>query len=340
MSRTNSFRRGFTLIELLVVIAIIAVLIALLLPAVQSAREAARRSQCKNHLKQIGLALHNYSDTSKMFPKANFMVSTVLGSYPTTNSYQWEGRSWLFMLFPQMDQTALFKKIPPFLPWDDAAYTALRRTRIAALMCPSDRTFPGADQGNCSYHASTGPNLGWVNSAASNIGMFHVNHSVRVADVKDGMSNTIAAAEGLIGDNNNGIYEVGDYVRSIPLSTAGWTTSTVSPPASQVEIYGQACAAGVADHTSRGGRDWLAGTIAMNIFNTITPPNWKYPSCTDCATCGYSDDTGVYPSRSYHTGGSHHLMGDGAVRFVTNSIDHSLYQKLGTRAGKEPVSNF
>lgn len=340
MSRTNSFRRGFTLIELLVVIAIVAILIALLLPAIQAAREAARRSQCKNNLKQIGLALHNYHDVHKMNPKANFMISTVLGSFPTTNSYQWEGRSWLFMLFPHLDQAAIYRKIPPFLPWDAPAYTALRRTKINGLLCPSDRIYPSADQGNCSYHACTGPNLGWVNSAPSNIGMFHVNHSVRLADVKDGTSNTIAVAEGLIGDNNNNVYEVGDYVRSVPLTTAGWTTSTVSPTAAQIEIYGLACAAGVADHRSTGGRDWLAGTIAGNIFNTIATPNWKYPSCSDCATCGYSDDTGVYPSRSYHSGGSHHLMGDGAVRFLPNGIDLSLYQKLGTRNGKEPVSNF
>ena len=340
MLRTSSFRRGFTLIELLVVIAIIAILISLLLPAVQSAREAARRSQCKNNLKQIGLALQNYHDNAKMFPKANFMVSTAAGSFPTTNSYQWEGRSWLFMLFPQMDQAALYKKIPPFLPWDDSAYTALRRTKLPPLVCPSDRTFPSADQGNCSYHASTGPNLGWVNSATSNIGMFHVNYSVRIAEVRDGMSNTIAVAEGLIGDNNNGIYEVGDYVRSVSLTVAGWTTSTISPPASEVEIYGQACAAGTVDHRSTGGRDWLAGTVAFNFFNTIAPPNWKYPSCTDCAICGYADDTGVYPSRSYHAGGTHHLMGDGAVRLVSNTIELKMYQALGTRAGKEPVAGF
>lgn len=340
MSRTKSFRRGFTLIELLVVIAIIAVLIALLLPAVQSAREAARRSQCKNNLKQIGLALQNYHEQTKMFPKANFMVSTAAGTFPTTNSYQWEGRGWLFMLFPQMDQMALFKRIPPFLPWDDTAYTAARRTKLPALLCPTDRVYPSADQGNCSYHASTGPNLGWVNSAASNVGMFHINHSVSLSDIRDGTSNTIAVAEGLIGDNNNNVYEVGDYVRGIPLSVAGWTTSTVSPSAASVETYGQACAAGTANHRSTGGREWLPGTIATNIFNTIATPNWRYPSCSDCATCGYSDDTGVYPSRSYHAGGTHHLMGDGAVRFLANTIDIKLYQALGTRAGKESVANF
>lgn len=339
MSHANSFRRGFTLIELLVIIAIIAILISLLLPAVQSAREAARRSQCKNNLKQIGLALQNYHDYAQMFPKANYMVSTAAGTFPTTNSYQWEGRSWLFMLFPQMDQAALFKKIPPCLPWADAAYTATRRTRLPTLVCPSDRTFPGADQGNCSYHASTGPNLGWVGPAASDVGMFHVNYSVSFKDVRDGSSNTIAAAEGLIGDNNSGVYDIADYVRSVPL-VAGWTTSTVSPPLAEVESYGQACAAGIANHSSAGGRDWLAGTFAFDIYNTIAPPNWKYPSCSDCPSCGYADDTGVNPSRSYHQGGTHHLMGDGAVRILSNTIDFKLYQGLGTRAGKESVAGF
>jgi prepilin-type N-terminal cleavage/methylation domain-containing protein len=343
MSQVRASRRGFTLIELLVVIAIIAVLVGLLLPAVQSAREAARRSQCKNNLKQIGLALHNYHDSHRVLPKANFMVasdtSVTPTAFSTANSFHWEGRSWLFMLFPNLDQSSLFKKIPPILPWDHSAYTAIRRIRVPGLMCPSDRAYPGADSGNCNYHASTGPQLGWLNNATSNVGIFNVNYSVRFSDIKDGTSSTICAAEGLIGDNNNSVYDIADYVRSVPLPGT-WTNATVSPPASEVLAYGQACASGISDHRSTGGRDWLPGTIATNIFNTIAPPNWIYPSCSECATCGYSDDRGVYPSRSYHVGGTHHLMGDGAVRFMANNIDLSLYQKLGTRASKEPVANF
>ena len=192
-----SSRRGFTLIELLVVIAIIAVLIALLLPAVQQAREAARRSQCKSNLKQIGLALHNYHDSSKQFPKTSYTVRDQISPNNQTNpaeSYHWEGRSAQTVILPYLDQGPLYKKINQSAWWDSALPSSatypvnnqtLRRTKIATFLCPSDTEFGSADRGNCNYWISTGPNRGWDNTAGSDVGFSHINFSTSTAGIRD-----------------------------------------------------------------------------------------------------------------------------------------------------------
>ena len=252
-----SSRRGFTLIELLVVIAIIAVLIALLLPAVQQAREAARRSQCKNNLKQFGLALHTYHESAKMFPKANFNVTDAAGAYTSCGagaSDCWRGRSAHTMLLPYMDQAALYKQIPQRGYWDLAPEVPvnLRRTIIANFLCPSDSAFNSADKGNTNYWVSTGPNNGYDNSAASAVGVFHRNFSTKVGDIRDGTANTIAMAEGNIGDNANGIYtQESDVVRGQAFP-GGWPATKAT--AAQIETYGLQCLAGTGNQHSWGGR--------------------------------------------------------------------------------------
>ncbi len=345
MSR-RSIRRGFTLIELLVVIAIIAVLIALLLPAVQQAREAARRSQCKNNLKQFGLALMNYHDSSKMFPKASFNLTDAAGAWPSCaagDSFCWRGRSAHTMLLPYMDYKALFQQIPQRGYWDDGAQlnAALRRTTIAGFMCPSDTAYPTVDKGNINYWVSTGPNNGYDTSAASNVGVFHRNFSTPISDIKDGTSNTIAMAEGLIGDSDNNIYtRETDVARGVAFP-GGWPTTKAT--AAQIESYGLSCAPVApvaATQHSHQGREWIAPMMWSTMFNTLTPPNWKYPNCQTCVGCGWGDSTGVFPSRSRHAGGSHHLMSDGATRFLNNTIETNLYQNLGSKAGKDMIGNF
>lgn len=339
MSRTNAFRRGFTLIELLVVIAIIAILIALLLPAVQQAREAARKSQCRNNLKQIGLALHNYHDNCKQFPKPAMVYNATLLS--TTNSYDSDGFSVHYFLLPYLDQKALYSRFNYTQLYNNNTVGSptnrvVTRTTLPVFVCPSDSLFPSANKGNSSYAVSTGPNMGWINSAASNVGMFHIRFSTSLADLKDGTSNTIAAAEIVIGDNNDASYQPGDLVHTQPFPS-GWPV--IKPTEAQLNTYGAQCMGGIAAHYSNSGREWVRGSPSQTIFNTVAPPNWRYPDCHICAgTCSLGGAQGIYISRSYHTGGTHHLFGDGKVKFVSNSVQVALYQNLGTRAGKEPAA--
>lgn len=340
MSQTKLFRRGFTLIELLVVIAIIAVLIALLLPAVQSAREAARRSQCRNNLKQIGLALHNYHDNHKFFPNPAMNYNpTLLGN--ATNAWDSDGLSVHYFLLPYLERTALYKQFNYSKLYNDntppnPTNRFLTRTQIDVYHCPSDSWFPTANKGNCSYPVSTGPNRCWDNNAASNVGMFHLRFATGLSDIKDGSSNTIAAAENVIGDNDDNVYQPGDLVHSQAFP-GGWPT--VKPTEAELNVYGNQCLTGIANHYSLSGREWVRSGGYITIFNTVAPPNWRFPTCHTCAgTCSLGGATGVYPSRSYHSGGTHHLFGDGKVNFVNNTIQVALYQNLGTRNGKEPAT--
>ncbi len=339
MSRTNFLRRGFTLIELLVVIAIIAILIALLLPAVQQVREAARRSQCRNNLKQFGLALNNYHDSAKMFPKATTVYNAALMSL--TNSYDSDGFSVHYMLLPYLDQKPLFQKFNYGALYNDNVLGSptnrvVTRTVVGIFLCPSDSPFNSANRGNTSYRVSTGPNMAWVSGAATNVGFFHINFSTSFADMKDGTSNTIAMAEGVIGDNNDASYQAGDFVHS-QAYPGGWPTT--KPSQTQLGTYGAQCAGGIANHHSNAGREWVRGSPTLTIFNTVAQPNWRYPDCHTCAgTCSLGGSQGVYPSRSYHSGGTHHLFGDGKVKSVNNTVDLALYQNLGTRNGKEPAA--
>lgn len=348
MSQAQASRRGFTLIELLVVIAIIAVLMALLLPAVQSAREAARRSQCKNNLKQFGLALHNYHDSMKVLPKASYSVNPPLAGpraptptvASTANSYGSSGFSVHVMLLPYMDQKGVWNQ------WNrDQLYTdntvgnptnlTLNNTnRIAGFLCPSDSRFPSGQVGNNNYCVSTGPQTSWVASAISNVGAFHLNYTVNLGDFKDGTANTIAMAERVVGDNVAATFSYGE---TNVLALVGITAASVKPTAAQAEAYGLACTASYATHRSAVGREWAGPTPEHTMFNTMVPPNWRYPNCV--ATNSGAND-GIYGARSQHPGGVHHLMADGAVRMISNGIDFVMYQNLGTRAGKETVANF
>jgi prepilin-type N-terminal cleavage/methylation domain-containing protein len=197
-------RRAFTLVELLVTIAIIGVLIALLLPAVQQVREAARRSQCSNHLRQIGLALHNYHDAHRVFPPGYLHRPSPQGNAA--------GFGWAAMLLPYLEQPALYAEFDWNLPlWDDV-HQAPRMRHLAVMLCPSD---PGADgffveMGSEQYAAANyvgnfGP--GDMDAAPEDRrGVFSRNSSTSVADVTDGLSQTF-----LIGERING-----PFLRAVP----------------------------------------------------------------------------------------------------------------------------
>lgn len=326
--------RGFTLIELLVVIAIIAVLIALLLPAVQQAREAARRSQCKNNLKQLGLALHNYHDTFTRFPQLVFGTEASPANPSNTNIWgsEWRGNSVHMMLLPYCDQAPVYNQYDLNRFWDVDQGTnknrTLGRTKIAAFICPTDPTISTVDTGGNNYGVSTGPNLGWEASMNLNVGLVHRRVSNNIASISDGTSNTIAFSEIVKGDNNNGSFSIvkGDYVRNIAVSGL----NTVKPTRAQLETYGASCVAGQADHRSTGGSSWSSPMMDDTGVNTIVPPNWKFPNCHECSGCGEGDARGVWATRSFHVGGVQTLMADGAVRFLSENIDFNTFQSIGS----------
>ena len=191
----SKVRSGFTLIELLVVIAIIAVLIALLLPAVQQAREAARRTQCRNNMHQIGLALHNYHDAHGMFPAAYYAAPNADG-----------GNGWGFgaMLLPYLDESAVYNTANFTLGSGTAENATARWARLAQFICPSDRDPQLVDVGNgitasvSTYVPMAGTEC-MHHHPSDNDGMFFHNSRVRIRDVRDGTSNTVAAGERSVG---------------------------------------------------------------------------------------------------------------------------------------------
>lgn len=327
--------KGFTLIELLVVIAIIAILIALLLPAVQQAREAARRTQCKNNLKQLGLALHNYHDTFSTFPPAHTRTQS---ASPATGALTgWRGFSAHAMMLPYIEQANLYSQLNFNTYFDEASNTTARRTQLPAFLCPSDTPYPGSvDRGNNSYPGCMGPSLGqYVNPIGVRDGLFSFDVNVKMRDIHDGTANTIAFGEHLMGDNNNTSYRPGDVVRGI-----AYTGPVTKPTQADLETYGMACVAGTGNHHSHGGREWAIGMPAQTLFNTAAPPNWKHPTCQPCTGCGWMDSQGMFPARSRHVGGVQVTLADGSSRFVSENVDLATWQNLGSIRGGEVLGEF
>ncbi len=351
--------RGFTLIELLVVIAIIAILIALLLPAVQQAREAARRSQCKNNLKQIGLALHNYDSTHLTLPSFYSFGAANSGSFSVQAQ-----------LLPYMDQASLHNLIDFSLkpqigccPGDvPPQLVEAVKTKLPVFLCPSDpgpATFDvksgtrGGATGatftyaGTNYHINQGTALGKnYDGRAPTDGLVWTNSNVRFASITDGLSNTAAFSESIFGFPAQAVAAPTsnmDRRRSYINVACAWTSSTV-PPATPGLANGysppndpaQFEAATVA--ISRGwagqrGAGWMHGREYWTAYHHYHNPNSNVP---DMGTCG----NGIFAARSHHVGGVHTLLCDGSVRFVSENIDLNTWRALGTRMGGEVLGEF
>jgi len=216
-------RRGFTLIELLVVIAIIAVLVALLLPAVQQAREAARRSTCKNSLKQIGLGMHNYHDTHRRFPPAAVGTNTAAGFDSNNSRHEGWGATWAIQLLPYIDQAPLYNNYNSSLPANDPANRPVVSETLVVFQCASDIDAPPIGTANGialnMSRGNYGLNIGL--GRARNNGVFTDNNrrgvghvrrqwGARMGDILDGASNTMLVAEMLkdirTGDSTWGVW--------------------------------------------------------------------------------------------------------------------------------------
>lgn len=330
----KSLRRGFTLIELLVVIAIIAILIALLLPAVQQAREAARRTQCRNNLKQLGLALHNYHDNFLVFPQAHAQISARIAAGAT-----WEGRGLWVAILPFIDQGPLFNSYNFDTSYVNQA-AAVRNAKIAGLLCPSDRAWTGGAENGLNYSGSAGSNTNfWGGSGVSN-GLIQRLRSTGIRDCTDGTSNVVLAGEILKGDANQTTISDSDINQANP---APALTSTSFPTAADLTTASTSCSI---DSTaqlsmSRCGRDYGSPHSMHSLFNTAATPNWKQRTCAFGGNFGEcADRDGIYPARSRHTGGAHCLMGDGAVRFVSENVDLVTWQRAGARDDGNPLGEF
>ncbi len=313
--------RGFTLVELLVVIAIIGVLVALLLPAVQAAREAARRTQCVNNLKQLGLALHNYHDTYKSF------VYRVGGTGPggTGNDYRLSG---FIPLLPFYEQGAMWDAIsagdatgPPQGPRPWVGWDPWNRSPDV-LRCPSESAF-GTNQRVHSYLFSVGDQVRAIRSQSGR-GLFFQINTVKFADIVDGTSNTAAMSEGLTNQPTptagapayitQSALEV-DYRRGCAEGVDGLIAS---PNVCYLQTSGKYFGAGVGVRAARG-RTWSDG-IAQNVaFNTVLPPNG--PSCAQDGGNWAGKTHLVVPPSSNHPGGVNLLLADGSVRFISETID-------------------
>ncbi len=303
-------KSAFTLVELLVVIAIIGILIALLLPAVQAAREAARRLQCANNLKQIGLAIHNYHAVHGVLP---ISISYYQDHDPTSPLETLTGKGWVIGILPFMEQQVLYDQfIPGFTGYfrdgkglKNPACRDAMKTQLPVLHCPSDpstgKTFTEHPQwsgievattsykgvlgdsrlgGSGSVHQGTEPDC--HNTCGCN-GLFYrytYREPKRIADIRDGTSNTLMVGEDVLEQNyHNAAY----YANG----------------------------------------DWSSCHAPLNYMpNPPTPLEWY----------------NVMSFRSLHPGGAHFCLADSSVHFFSESIDYTLYRALSTRAGGEPVT--
>jgi prepilin-type N-terminal cleavage/methylation domain-containing protein/prepilin-type processing-associated H-X9-DG protein len=319
MSRSVARRAGFTLIELLVVIAIIGVLVSLLLPAVQAAREAGRRVQCTNHLKQIGLALHNYHSVHDTLPPGRIRSRVDrLGLVYSVFA----------QILPQLDQAPVFHAINFRLNADRGVgfweNDTARRMRVAVYLCPSDTTSIVSDteeQAPINYQM----NVGTLHPVANNTGLFFENSRVRFASIRDGSSLTAAMSELARGEGfrTNWVIEV----VNVPLTSY---ESTCTPN-------------GPAVPRARGNR-WIYAAPNHTMYSHHRVPNDFNPDCRTGSPFG--DQTNAVwdllgidgAARSFHPGGVNVLFADGSVRFVKDSISANVWRAIGTRSGGEAVS--
>ncbi len=355
-------RAGFTLIELLVVIAIIAVLIALLLPAVQ----AARRSQCVNNLKQLGLACHNYHSVHDCFP-----LGVSLNMYQLPNTFRAKN-SWghLGLLLPFLEQQAVYNSAN--FNWGieegggsnpTVINSTAADTQINGFLCPSDplsgnggsTSFAGNDRDTSSYYGCVGTttslsvpagvdtgSIQFIPTAsfpsAESSGMFSFQRSYGIRDATDGSSNTIAYSEGVVNPANTskGMKFVG--VNNVGMSDAARVLNAGSAYAAVQTAIGLCDVAWQTGGSfdNQKGRDWAHGCMTQTLFNTVVPPNGR--KWTHCSNTGSTTMAPFSNANSYHPGGVNTLLADGSVKFMKDSINVVTWFGLGTRNGGEVIS--
>jgi prepilin-type N-terminal cleavage/methylation domain-containing protein len=302
--RNYRSKGGFTLVELLVVIAIIGILIALLLPAVQAAREAARRMQCSNNLKQVGLAMHNYHSTHGSLPYA-------------ANGRHWS--TWVRAVLPYIEQQPMYDLYDESIKYNVSPNIELIQTRIAAYTCPSDTPaatwFKGAP--NYNYVVNLGNTATWraspLNGVTFSAAPFYNRNdppmdgipAYRFANMRDGSSNTLMLSELLQGQNSNDLRGLTWFGPA-----SGFTTH--NPPNSSTP-----------DYLDNG---WCPA-------ESQTIPDWPCQPATSANPVNFN-------ARSRHTGGVSAVLCDGSVHFISDSIDLATWRNLSTMSDGAVLGSF
>ena len=303
-SKNSVLRTGFTLIELLVVIGIIGVLVGLLLPAVQQAREAMRRSQCQNHLRQIGLALHNYHGSAQAFPAGYYTNVDASGNETGP------GWGWGSAVLPQLEQAGMYEQIKFNIGIEQPANSKARVQTISVFNCPSDSKpdvwqaskrdlATGAYLSNiCDFATANYVGLfGTFEPGVGGDGIFFRNSKIGLRDITDGSSTTLMVGE-----------------RSFDLGEATWTGAILD--AVIVPESG--------DGVGTGPPESSSSLVLGHTGDGYGPGDRR---------------SHVNQFYGHHSGGVNFLLGDGHVSLVTSSLDYKLYQALTTRAGHEVVTD-
>lgn len=345
--------QAFTLVELLVVIAIIGILIALLLPAVQAAREAARRSQCTNNLKQLGLAVHNYADVNKKMP------ARAGGTQGTGTNGGWLS-GWIVLL-PFYEQGAIYDLVkggdatnPPWGPGTGSSWAPWDQSP-GVLLCPSD---PGKYDGQNNlrlntYCFSSGDDFRSNDGQTSENtrGVFGHLFWFGFKDVTDGLSNTVMLSEKMRCGNNTGGYTVGNHELDHRLGHAILDVGN-NPAQCLTTTDGKYYVSGTMVERTFGSR-FPRGRFNRAGFNTVLPPN--APSCLADVNNTNNSHNGVMPPSSMHPGGVNVAICDGSVQFISETIDtgtltanqgntyngpsrYGVWGALGSKDAGEPVS--
>jgi type II secretory pathway pseudopilin PulG len=342
--------RGFTVVELLVVIAVMVTLMGLLMPAVQQAREAARRTRCQNNLKQIGLALHNYHDQFQIFPPESIWAA------PEGSTWAPRNFTWIELILPMLDQGSLKNAIDFDRPiWNQSLPDGqlITSVQLDLLRCPSDAGLSGPGEAHdlaiTNYAGSEGldwwsptrvrrrnqqgfpmpgtpPNISQLNT--SQAGVFGFAHACRIRHVQDGLSNTIAVGE----VSSNGFEGGAPYTNGsghLRDDNFVFRTAMISPTKEGDQTHPQEPI--MAAYPQPDGSPSNPGIWFRSGPHTYKP--------TYISKYGINSD---WPgASSYHVGGAYFLMGDGAVKFINETIDYwTVYHPLNTSAGKEIISGF
>ena len=343
--------RGFTLIELLVVISIIAVLIALLLPAVQSAREAARRSQCTNNLKQIGLAMHNYHTGTGSFPSGGCATAAYSNTYAAT----WGTWSAQALMLGYLEQLPLYNAanfswaVGMGPAWNINSTVSL--SILNTFICPSDGMSPNPPQGNQwlgetnNYLASLGTSTQWIGQPNTTGAFTQGGRAYGVQNFTDGTSSTIAFGESLIGTQSQTHvnWRDGPVLTTLPAGGGPFYDANQNVAAIMTDL--QVCQVGLQNNTNvynPKGMRWAQDDGGFGMFNTIVPPTSSQYTFTWCAlndTTSNASDGEFQNSNSNHPGGANFLFADGSVRFIKSSISMMTYWALGTKANGEVISS-